>query len=253
VALLAPVLRAFAGGRLFGGRTGQETPRVLALHGWRRDHRDFNAVLGGEGYGELEALAVDLPGFGGTPPPEEPWGSARYAEAVAPVFHDMAPPVVLLGHSFGGRVALHLTLQHPETVGGVVLTAVPLLRLGGSRRSPLGFRVARQLHRLGLVGETRMEAARQRYGSPDYRAASGIMRQVFVTLVQETYEDELSALSCPVVMVWGEEDTETPVAIGRRAAELPRRCRLEELPGVGHLTPLEAPGALRRAVTSLLP
>ena len=105
------MLQAFASGRVFGTTHGSGTPWVLALHGWRRDHRDFAATLDG-----IDALAVDLPGFGATPEPDRPWGSADYAEAVAPLLDEVQQPVVLLGHSFGGRVAAHLAARHAGAV-----------------------------------------------------------------------------------------------------------------------------------------
>ncbi|MBW3669386.1 MAG: alpha/beta hydrolase, partial [Actinobacteria bacterium] len=176
------MLKAFAGGRLFGSLHGTPPPRVVALHGWARTHRDFDATLAG-----LDALALDLPGFGATPPPPEPWGAAAYAAAVAEA---VEAPAVIVGHSFGGRVAVHLAVARPDLVRALVLTGVPLLRPPGAvRRKPNpAFRVARALHRRGLVSDARMEAMRQRYGSADYRAAQGVMRAVHVTAVNETYE-----------------------------------------------------------------
>lgn len=250
---LPPVLSAFGGGRFFGGRTGTGAPVVLALHGWRRTHRDFDALVAGAGV-PLDAVAVDLPGFGATPEPPAPWGSPEYAEALVPVVEEMATPLVVLGHSFGGRVALHLAAARPDLVRALVLTGVPHLVASEAPipRPPTGYRLVRRLHRVGLVGEARMEAARQRYGSPDYRAAQGVMRQVFVTTVQERYDQVLARLRCPVTLVWGEEDTEAPLAMASAALPLLAEGSLTVLPGIGHLTPTEAPSELRRAVEEAL-
>ncbi len=75
--------------------------------------------------------------------------------------------------------------------------------------------MARALHRARLVGDGRMERARQRYGSADYRAAQGVMRDVLVRLVNERYDDALAALRCPVELVWGDDDAEAPVETAR--------------------------------------
>ncbi len=248
------MLRAYAEGRLFGTVTGDPgAPRVLALHGWARSHRDFGAVLAPPGQPALDALALDLPGFGASPPPPEPWGSERYAELVAGVLDDLAPRVVLLGHSFGGGVAVHLATARPERVAGLVLTGVPRLVPAASRPKPSpAYRLVRALHRAHLVGDARLEAARQRHGSADYRAAEGVMRGVFVKTVGEDLSPLLPSLSCPTVLVWGADDTAAPVEAARRAAAHLPSARLEVLEGVGHLTPTEAPGALRRAVLELL-
>lgn len=251
------MLQAFCGGALFGSATGRSPATVVALHGWGRTHRDFDAVVRAtDDRPPLDAVAVDLPGFGASPPPPAPWGSAEYADAVVPLVEPLveegAAPVVVLGHSFGGRVAVHLAAARPDLVRALVLTGVPLLRLAPPRRPARGYRLVRTLHRFGLVGDDRMEAARQRYGSADYRAAQGVMRQVHVKTVAETYEAELAAVTCPVHLVWGDDDGDVPLAVARAAADRLARAELTVCPGAGHLTPLTVPGVLRAAVDEAL-
>jgi len=143
------MLTSFADSHLFGESYGAGTPWVLALHGWRRDHRDFEAVLRHSG---IDAIALDLPGFGSAAAPEEVWGSSDYAEAVAAVLDEMSARVVVLGHSFGGRVAVHLAASHPDQIAGLVLTGAPLHRPpGGGAKPLLRFRVARGLAARGLI------------------------------------------------------------------------------------------------------
>ena len=252
------VLKAFAGGTVFGECWGDEEPWVLALHGWRRDRGDFTTLFDpGSG---LAGIALDLPGFGATPPPPQPWGAADYAEAIFPVLEEFPGPPVVIGHSFGGRVAVALAAAHPDAVGALVLTGVPLVQTGAStrRRPPARFRLARAAHARGFLGEARMEALRQRYGSPDYRHASGVMRQVLVRSVNETYEAELGRIACPVEMVWGDDDAETPLAVAKAAAGLLRQAdsvavNLTVCPGAGHMTPLSVPEVLRQAAASHRP
>lgn len=248
------MLRTFADGSFFGTRTGEGEPRVLALHGWGRSHRDFDATVRPAGRDALDAFVLDLPGFGATPPPPEVWGSADYAAAVSAVLAEMRLPVLIVAHSFGGRVAVHLASTQPAAVSGLVLTGVPLLRLGPPRRPALGYRAVRSLHRAGLIGEDRMERARQRYGSADHAAASGIMRQVHGRVVAESYEEQLAAVACPVTLVWGDDDATVPLAVAEAALALlqsaPARppTELVVCPGAGHLLPLTAPVVLREAV-----
>jgi pimeloyl-ACP methyl ester carboxylesterase len=251
-----PVLKSFAGGRVFGGAWGSGVPTVLALHGWQRTHEDFSPVFGDPAAtDQVSAIGLDLFGFGATPPPPEPWGTEEYARHLVPLFEEegtLADRVVVVGHSFGGRVAVRLCAMVPDRIERLVLTGVPLLDREGRRARPAtAYRMARRLHRMGLVGERRMEAMRYRYGSPDYRAATGVMRGVFVRVLAEQYADELSVIDCPVDLVWGEEDGEVPVEVAVRAQALFPSATLETLPGVGHLTPTEAPAALRRAVVGV--
>ena len=269
--MVGAVLRAYASGALFGESFGSSEPWVLALHGWARRGSDFAPVLaarsvasGGSGSGmdtgsdgrdpAVDAIALDLPGFGATPPPPRAWGSAEYAERVGAVLAGMAPRVVLVGHSFGGRVAVHLATQHPERVAGVVLTGVPLFRPSGPRPRPdRAYRLVRGFARSGLVGDERLERSRERHGSADYRAASGVVRDVLVTVLGESYEAVLGEISCPVSLVWGEEDHEVPVEVARRAAVAIQHAEVVVLPGIGHMTPIDAPRAIRDALLRLRP
>ena len=247
------VLTSYAGAQLFGESYGSGTPGVLALHGWRRDHQDFAATLTRPD--PLDAIAIDLPGFGGTPLPEQVWGSPRYAEALVPLLEEMQSRVVVVGHSFGGRVAVHLAALAPERVAGLVLTGVPLYRASDApSRSPLRFRVLKTLAKAGRLSDERLEQNRQRYGSADYRAASGVLRDIFVTLVAEDYRAAVAQVRCPVELVWGEDDREVPLVVASKIqAGLPGGAHLVVCEGAGHMTPLTVPGELRAAVERLLP
>jgi pimeloyl-ACP methyl ester carboxylesterase len=162
-------------------------------------------------------------------------------------------PLVLVGHSFGGRIATVVAANHPELVRALVLTGVPLVNVSTPTKPPWGYQLVRSLHAKGFVGEKRMEAARQRYGSSDYRNASGVMRDVVVANVNETYEDEVTLQSVPVALLWGGLDDVTPVAVATRSAELLRCAHtLRIVPGIGHLVPTQAPGELAATVLETL-
>ncbi|HTW11075.1 MAG TPA: alpha/beta fold hydrolase [Acidimicrobiales bacterium] len=271
-------LSSFADGHLWGARYGSGRPRILALHGWRRDHHDFDAVLSG-----LDAIALDLPGFGAAKEPPAPWSSRDFAEQVAPVLSEMAPgQVVLVGHSFGARVAVHLAglssaglssaglpsaglpsaaQSEPAgpgksgRVGTLVLTGAPLAPFPGRRaprRPPLGFRAGRALHRLGVLPDARMERLRGKYGSEDYRQASPVMRGVLVKAVAETagaayvplLRDWLVA-GGDLELVWGEADEVASLegaSLGLAGAQAP--AGVPPVPG-GHaqVTTTVVPGA----------
>ncbi|HWD51113.1 MAG TPA: alpha/beta fold hydrolase, partial [Acidimicrobiales bacterium] len=179
------MLKSFAGGRVFGATWGSGPATVLALHGWQRTHDDFAGVFGDAEFSDSHAaIGLDLFGFGATPPPPEPWGADDYAHHLLSLFDGadgLAERITVVGHSFGGRVAVRLAALAPERIDRLVLTGAPLLIREGRKATPaLSFRVGRFLHRRGLIGDDRMEALRRRHGSPDYRAAEGVMRGVFV-------------------------------------------------------------------------
>ena len=171
------MLKSFAGGRLFGGAWGQGRPRVLALHGWARTHADFDGVFAARPGVAPSAVGPDLPGFGATPPPPEPWGTEWYAEQLLALFEER--PGSPTGSSSSatpsvGGSALRLQQLVPERIERLVLTGVPLLDRKGRRTrpaSPTGSAAGSTAP--GLIGDERMEALRKRYGSPGLPGRSG--------------------------------------------------------------------------------
>ena len=255
------MLSTFADGALFGERHGEAPLEILALHGWGRSHRDFATALSPVDAAPLNAVALDLPGFGASPTPTKAFSSQDYADAVRPVLEEARKPVLLVGHSHGGRVALKIAACLPEAVSGIVLVAAPVLHRSDSRRPALHYRLLKRANRLKLFSDARMEEARRRFGSADYAAAEGVMRDTLVTVVNESFEAELSALRCPVALLWGAEDREVPVEVAVRAKALigtdlepddkpPSSLRVLE--GIGHLVPTTAPASLRESILGLL-
>jgi pimeloyl-ACP methyl ester carboxylesterase len=241
------MLTTFAAGQLFAERFGTNPPTVLALHGWGRDRKDFSAVLA-----DLDAFAVDLPGFGVSPAPAEVWGTSEYADTLLPILKQCSASPILVGHSFGGRVAVRAAAKFPDLIGGLVLTGVPLVRLGATPSAPpLVLRVSKALRRRHLASEDFVERLRDRYGSADYRAAHGIMRKILVRVVNETYEEDLRRIRCRIEMVWGSTDKEASPELAKLASKMIANSGLEILPDIGHLLPVSAPLRLRAAVDRL--
>jgi pimeloyl-ACP methyl ester carboxylesterase len=202
----------------------------------------------------IDAIGLDLAGFGAAPAPLEPWGLADYAGAVAPILSEMGDKVVILGHSFGGRVALRVAAANAERVTALVLSGVPFVLGPQGRVKPkVCYRATRLLWRAGLMSDVRMESARQRYGSRDYRNATGVMRAVLVRVLGESDGAVLSALNMPVELIWGADDTAASPDRARAAAALLSSATLEVLPGIDHFTPIHAPGALRAGILTHRP
>jgi len=251
-------LSTFAGGRLWGARYGTGRPWALALHGWARDHHDFDEVLAG-----LDAVALDLPGHGVAPEPPEAWSTRQYAEWVAPVLRDLGGgPWVVVGHSFGARVAVQLAAATEEAdqnglVDALVLTGAPLAPspAGRTSRPSIAYRTGRVLHRAGLVSGTRMEKLRRKHGSDDYRQASPVMRGVLVKAVGETasaaYLPSLRAWAAagkPLELVWWERDQQASLdGVLSGLGGLPA-ARATVVPGTGHLVSREMVGEIRAAL-----
>jgi pimeloyl-ACP methyl ester carboxylesterase len=248
------VLRAYGGGNLFGEPYGEGPIRVVFLHGWARRGQDFAASateLASRGVG---SVALDLPGFGASPLPTVAGGARLYAQLLAPTLSEMSSdPLVLVGHSFGGCIATVLAADNPQSVAALVLVGAPLVHSTSLAMPPWRYRATRYLHAKGLLGDQRMEAARQRYGSSDYRNANGLLRDIMVARVNESYEVELARISAPVAMLWGERDLDVPESVAEKAGALLRAPHtFRSVTGVGHLVPTEAPHELVSTILEIV-
>ena len=239
-------IQALADGRVLAERIGGSPARIVALHGWGRTGSDFVGVLAG-----LDALAIHLPGFGPTAMPDAVWGTDDYARLIADAIEPFGP-VVLVGHSFGGRIAVRLAASRPELVSGLVLTGAPLVRMAPPSKPSLSYRLVKALNRLGLISDAVMESRRKKAGSADYNAAQGIMRDIMVKTVNENYDEDLARIAAPTWLIWGEHDTAAPTAAGKVASERIRGARWVVVPGEAHLLTPVLGAAVRAAVEEAL-
>ncbi|MEQ8965954.1 MAG: alpha/beta hydrolase [Azospirillaceae bacterium] len=219
--------------------------QAVWLHGWGQDRRAF-AALADFFTGWGEGLLVDLPGFGETPGPPEPWDTADYADHLAARLAVAPRPGrrVVIGHSFGGRVAIRLAARHPDSVDALILIAGAGLQRQRSLRQRLRAGALKRLGRLAkavdAVAGTRLHAAyAARFGSADYRNA-GALRPTFVKVVTEDLSDEARRVAVPVLLLYGETDTETPPEFAERYAALMPDAEAVILPRLGHLDILGA-------------
>ena len=233
---------------------GQGAPVVL-LHGWGVSHESF-AALAPVLAERFQALSVDLPGFGWSQAPPHAWGTAEYRDHVAALLDGLAiGPASVLGHSFGGRIALRLAAEQPARVARLVLVASAGLRPPRSWRFYVRVGTAKLLKGLSNlpgcrgVGRRAVERWAGRVGSRDYRNA-GAMRPTLVRLVNEDLAPLLSAVQAPTLILWGDQDREVGrVAMDTMQARIPR-ARLVVFPGAGHFPFVDAPAEFAE---SLLP
>lgn len=233
------LLRSFARGSLFGEvRPGGRNDELwVFLHGWGRSSADFDGLfsLAAKTDNGPWLARFDMPGFGSSPLPSSPVGTSSYAEmindAVEVIVGEISAigqgesplKVIVMGHSFGGRVALTMAVDRGKCswLSGLVLSGVPLLRLPEVvRKTRLPYRILRFMSRYGVIPKARMDRYREKYGSADYKNAKGIMRDIFVRVVNEDYSELVRTLEVPTVFLWGENDSAAPVAVAARAQSM---------------------------------
>lgn len=231
---------------------------LLLLHGWGASRKLFEQLVAHAGNGH-RVIAPDLPGFGDTPPPERPFCVDDYVDWVVSLMDSRSVAACdIVAHSFGGRVAIKLAAQYPERVRRLLLTDAAGVRPSRSLRyhaRVAGFRTARWLAQAGVLPAAlarRMQQVTASAGSPDYQRATGVMRDTFVRVVNEDLRTFLPGISHPVLLVWGEVDTETPLGDGKLMERLLPNGVLVVLEGCGHFAYLEEPARFARIMDAFL-
>jgi pimeloyl-ACP methyl ester carboxylesterase len=242
------------GGRIHYAERGEPrdgAPPVLLVHGAGASSAIWMMTLGRLAR-VSRAVAIDLPGHGPSPLPEGGAAAltlAAYRDAVGMMAATLClGPSVLVGHSMGGLVAIEAALAWPDKVRGLVLC-------GTSPRLP----VREEL--LGLIREdnARVPEWMAEHGlSPRVKpavkrgfVAAGIVTPAAVTLAdfEAVRATDLTArlgeLKCPVVWLDGADDGIAPAMDGRPG-------EVRTLDGVGHVVPVEAPGAVAEAVAGMV-
>ncbi len=219
---------------------------VVILHGWNLSAERFAPLTSSLTRLGYRVHTLDLPGFGKEPPPEKPWHVIEYAEFLKRHFernHIKKP--VLIGHSFGGRVALKFAQLYPNDVSALVLSGTP--GFSPVAKGKLLFflvlaKVGRVLFSVPPLTFFANWARRLLYyaaGTKDFFRAEGVMKQTFKNVVQDYLVDAMESLAAPCLLLWGEFDLLVPVAIARQIHEVIPRSELTVIPQADHGVPFK--------------
>ena len=255
-------------------RAGGSGPAVLLLHGFAGRGADWGPFLPGLRR-RSRAIVVDLLGHGHSDAPRDPARHAleRQAADLATILRRLdATPAVVVGYSFGARVALQLAVDHPQAVRALVLES-PSAGIADAderrRRRAADDDLAGRIERDGIAAfvdtwwETTPVFASERRLAPATRARfrAGRLRNRPAGLAgslrgagqgaMTPLHPRLGSIAAPTLVVAGELD---PIGVERAravAARIPR-ARLVVLVGAGHGAHRESPTAFRRLVTQFL-
>jgi len=221
-------------------------PTLFILHGWGSSSERWTGVierLSGAGY---DVLAPDLPGFGQSPPPSVPWNVEEYAAWASQFLQSLdVQPLLMIGHSFGGRVAIRLLQQNPSVSRGLVLCASSGLKHPKTLKQQAAYLAAKAgnfIFSLPGLSALRNLARRTLYrsiGEYDYYRTDGIMRETFQLVNEHDLAPGLETFAHPTLILWGDQDKTTPLADAHRFHALIPHSRLEILPGAAHRLPHE--------------
>jgi pimeloyl-ACP methyl ester carboxylesterase len=233
--------------------SGSET--VLVLHGWGGSIQSMTPILEDLAK-DYRVVALDMPGHGQSGLPPSSWNVGDYGACVLDALSqlDVVEPTVL-AHSFGGRITIKLAAANPLLFKRLILVNAAGVRLPPTLKQ-LSRRLVARLGRLfamlcGQWGRSVRDKLYHRIASRDYLAA-GPLKETFVKVISEDLTPLLSHIAVPTLIIWGESDSETPLAIAQILNTHIINSRLVVLKNAGHFSYIDQFGQFRLLVRQFL-
>lgn len=179
---------------------------VLLLHGWGQNI-EMMKPIGDSLSNKCRITILDFPGFGESDELGVAWTIDDYSNMLEKFVKALKikKPIVM-GHSFGGRVAIRYSAHN--AIEKLVLFGSPCIRT--KKEQPLSVKILKGIKKLPGMNQIG-EYMKNFIGSRDYKAASPVMRQTLVNVVNEDLSMYAKDIEEPTLLIWGEDDDEAPV------------------------------------------
>lgn len=216
-------------------------PPVVLLHGWGGEANSFRPVFDWLSR-FYQVYVLDLPGFGLSEIPPTAWDASDYAKFLSAFFHKLnINKAHLIGHSYGGRISIVMAAEEPEKIDKLILVdsagIIPPRTTKYYIRISLA-KIGRLMRYCGTLGNRLANNITQKVGSKDYQEA-GPMRATMVKSVNQDLRPLLPKIQASTLLIWGENDTDTPVSFGRIMEKEIPDAGLVILKDAGHFSYLD--------------
>ena len=248
---------------------GQGEP-ILFLHGvgsdlsqWDRNYPDLAK--------KYRVLGIDLPGFGKSDKPRIEYTLDFYCAVIETLLtRQNIKKVTLVGHSFGGHLAVYFSLHRAEKVNNLIivdgagiqeftpgqkqfiLTQYDIRKLSNPNPHELRFGL-----QMGFVKwEDRYEKTVQERialsKTPEYKDYAFAVNKCVMAMLDKNVKGELPSLKIPTLIVWGAKDALVPPSVAQEAHELIEESELAIIPECGHFPMIEKSGEFNRIIDMFL-
>lgn len=222
-------------------------PRLLLLHGWADNLHSFDKIVPPLAQ-NFQVILIDLPGFGLSQMPKETYGVFDYANFVEKFLTELdIPETFLLGHSMGGAVALAYASSFSrakkiileDSAGIRVKSLWTMIKINSFKALKFFTHPIIREHFIQILG------------SVDYKTA-GPMRKILIKVVNEDLRLILTKIDQPSLLIWGENDTTTPLSHGRLFENGLKNSKLTIFKNCDHFPHLEYQEEFVKLVTEFL-
>lgn len=212
---------------------------ILILHGWRLYGAKYSEVRQVLEKNNFLVYTPDFPGFGSEPLKNPDMTLDDYVLFLNSFYkkHHITK-AILIGHSFGGRIAAKFAEKFPKRIEAIIFTGAPLVKQDFSLKKKI-MKLAAQKGKKTLE---KFPEGIQRFiqrgvyrfiGEWDYYKSNDL-KQVFKNVIREDASVYLHKISAPTLVLWGANDTMVPEKYGKQIAALIPGAKFESIRDAGH-------------------
>ncbi len=196
---------------------------IVFLHGWGCSKEIFED-LASRYSDKYRVITIDLPGFGESEEPKKNVDSGFYVNVLQDLLSSInVSKPILVGHSFGGKISMLYASLYD--VSKLILIDSSGIKPNRGITYYIRISVYKALKKLGI---------KLNLGSSDYKNASYIMKGILSKVVNEDIQDEIEKITCETLIIWGENDTTTPIEDAYKLEELISDSAVVKIPNSYH-------------------
>lgn len=212
---------------------------VVLLHGWEGNLNSFMPIY--SAFNNCNILSVDFWGFGQSDKPNADFSIFSYADTVFALIKVLKiDRCVIVGHSFGGRVALILSATAKETIDKLILIDSAGLKPKFSLKRYVKVKMFKLNKRLVKM-RVKKEKCLNKYGSEDYKKLSDDEKLVFNRIINQDLTIYAKNVFAETLILWGEKDTDTPIYMAKRLHKYIKNSKLFIMKQAGHFSYVDCP------------
>lgn len=216
---------------------------IFLLHGWGCNGEIFNNMI--KSFPEKTFITIDFPPFGKSEKNIKDWNIFTYASMFMSLCeHLKIEKCDILGHSFGGRIAIIVSAIKRSLVHSCIL--VDSAGMKPKRNLKYFFK----LWRYKFMKKLKLDVSK--FGSDDYKTLPPAMRKTFNSIVNTHLDEYSKKIKVKTLIVWGESDLDTPLYMGKRLNKYIKSSRFEIVNNAGHFPFLDRPYEFYQKINEFL-
>lgn len=212
---------------------------TLILPGWQQNFETYQSI-----YGTIKRYSniyiISFPGFKNTIQPLKPLTLNDYVDIVNDlIVHLNLNSLLIMGHSFGGRVAIKLQSIYKKANYLILVSSAGLKNYNLINKIKV-FKYKIKKWFLYKISKQKYYQLIKTSGSPDYIELSDTMKETFKNIINEDLQNCLKKIQIPTLLMWGSQDKTTPLKMGKKFLKKMNNSELVVLKGCGHFSFLES-------------